>query len=64
LADEYAGRLKTAKLNVAENLATPSKYGVRAVPTLILFKSGGVADQITGAVSKSSVKEMIVQKAL
>ena len=50
-------------MNVGENLATPSKYGVRAVPTLVLFKAGGVEDQITGAVSKSSVKEMIVQKA-
>jgi len=61
LADEYAGRLKMAKLDVAENLAAPGKYGVRAVPTLVLFKAGAVADQITGAVSKSSVKEMIGQ---
>jgi len=60
LGNEYAGRLKVAKLDVAENLATPGRYGVRAVPTLVLFKTGEVAGQITGAVSKSSVKEMIV----
>jgi len=64
LADEYSGRLKVAKLNVAENIGAPGKYGVRAVPTLLLFKAGAVADQITGAGSKAAVKEMIVQKAL
>jgi len=64
LANEYTGQLKVVKMNVDENPATPSKYGIRAIPTLILFKAGEVADQITGAVSKSSVKEMIVQKAL
>jgi thioredoxin 1 len=64
LAEEYSGRLKVAKLNVAENLVMPGKYGIRAVPALLLFKAGAVADQSIGAVSKSAVKEMIVQKAL
>jgi len=64
LANEYAGQVKVAKMNVDENPSTPSKYGIRAIPTLILFKGGEVVEQITGAVSKSSIKEMISQKAL
>ncbi len=64
LTNEYAGQVKVAKMNVDENPATPSKYGIRAIPTLILFKGGEVVEQITGAVSKSSIKEMISQKAL
>ncbi|MFP5239313.1 MAG: thioredoxin [Acidobacteriota bacterium] len=64
LANEYAGQVKVTKMNVDENPSTPSKYGIRAIPTLILFKGGEVVEQITGAVSKSSIKEMISQKAL
>ncbi|MFP5222192.1 MAG: thioredoxin [Acidobacteriota bacterium] len=64
LANEYSGQVKVAKMNVDENPSTPSKYGIRAIPTLILFKGGEVVEQITGAVSKSSIKEMISQKAL
>ena len=64
LANEYTGQLKVTKMNVDENPSTPSKYGLRAIPTLILFKGGEVVEQITGAVSKSSIKEMISQKAL
>jgi thioredoxin 1 len=64
LANEYAGQIKVAKMNVDENPASPSKYGIRAIPTLILFKKGEVVEQITGAVSKSSIKDMISQKAL
>ncbi|EPR30727.1 thioredoxin [Alkalidesulfovibrio alkalitolerans DSM 16529] len=64
LAGEYTGQVKITKMNVDENPNTPSKYGIRAIPTLILFKGGEVLDQVTGAVSKSSIKEMISQKAL
>jgi len=64
LANEYTGQVKVTKMNVDENPSTPSKYGIRAIPTLILFKGGEVMEQITGAVSKSSIKEMITQKAL
>ena len=64
LANEYTGQVKVAKMNVDENPSTPSKYGIRAIPTLILFKGGEVVEQITGAVSKSSIKEMLTQKAL
>lgn len=64
LAGEYTGQVKVAKMNVDENPSTPSRYGIRAIPTLILFKGGEVVEQITGAVSKSSIKEMLTQKAL
>ncbi|ABB38864.1 thioredoxin [Oleidesulfovibrio alaskensis G20] len=64
LAAEFAGKVNIVKMNVDENPATPSKYGIRAIPTLILFKGGEVVEQITGAVSKSSIKDMITQKAL
>ncbi|HCO12364.1 MAG TPA: thioredoxin [Desulfonauticus sp.] len=64
LAQEYAGQVKIVKMNVDENPTTPSKYGIRAIPTLILFKGGQVIEQITGAVSKSSLKQMLAEKAL
>jgi thioredoxin 1 len=64
LANEYTGQIKIVKMNVDENPNTPSKFGIRAIPTLILFKDGKVLDQVTGAVSKSSIKEMISSKAL
>ncbi|MBU1001339.1 MAG: thioredoxin [Proteobacteria bacterium] len=62
LANEFSGQIKVAKMNVDESQATPSKYGIRAIPTLILFKGGEVLEQVTGAVSKSSIKEMISSK--
>lgn len=58
-AKEYAGRLKVAKMNVDENPATPSRYGIRGIPTVMIFKEGQVFDQIVGAVSKSKMEEMI-----
>ncbi|MGX9365235.1 thioredoxin [Desulfoplanes sp. PS50] len=63
LAQEYDGKLSIVKMNVDENPSTPSKYGIRAIPTLILFKGGEVAEQVTGAVSKTSLKQMIDDKA-
>jgi thioredoxin 1 len=59
LAEEYSDRLKVAKMNVDENPATPSKYGIRAIPTLLFFKDGKLADQITGAVSKNIIESGI-----
>ncbi|WP_462324051.1 thioredoxin [Desulfoplanes sp.] len=64
LAQEYEGKLDIVKMNVDENPSTPSKYGIRAIPTLILFKGGEVVEQVTGAVSKTSLKQMIDEKAL
>ncbi|MBI4966133.1 MAG: thioredoxin [Desulfomonile tiedjei] len=59
LAAEYEGKIKVAKLNVDENKQTPAKYGVRGIPTLMLFKDGQVVDQIVGAVPKSRIKELL-----
>jgi thioredoxin 1 len=59
LATEYDGRLKILKMNVDDNPQTPSRYGVRGIPNLILFKGGTVADQIVGAVPKSQLVKAI-----
>ncbi len=59
LANEYDGKLQIAKMNVDDNPATPGKYGIRAIPTLILFKNGEVVEQITGAVGKTQLTGMI-----
>lgn len=61
LAKEYAGRLKVVKMNVDENPQTPSRYGVRGIPNLILFKGGQVRDQIVGAVPKAHLVKAITQ---
>ncbi|MEW6218443.1 MAG: thioredoxin [Thermodesulfobacteriota bacterium] len=63
LADEYAGRIQIAKMNVDESPATPGKYSIRAIPTLILFKKGQVLEQVTGVVGKSALVAML-NKAL
>lgn len=63
LADEYDGQVKVAKLNVDENPATPGQFGVRGIPTLILFKNGKVVDQVVGAVPKNQL-EGLIKKAL
>ncbi len=55
LANEYADKLRVAKCNVDDNPKTPSRYGIRAIPTLIIFKGGNVSEQITGAVAKSQI---------
>jgi thioredoxin len=59
LAEEYEGKLLIAKMNVDDNPATPGKYGIRAIPTLILFKGGEKVDQITGAVGKTQLTDLI-----
>lgn len=59
MAQEYAGKLRVVKVNVDDNPATPGKFGVRGIPTLILFKGGKVVDQLVGAVPKAQIKELI-----
>lgn len=59
IAAQYKGRVRVAKMNVDENQSTPGKYGVRGIPTLILFKEGKVVDQLVGAVPKSQIKELV-----
>ena len=55
ISGEYAGRLKIAKLNIDENPQTPPKYGIRGIPTLMLFKGGNVEATKVGALSKSQL---------
>lgn len=55
IASEYKDRIKIAKLNIDENPQTPPKFGIRGIPTLILFKNGTVEAQKVGAVSKSQL---------
>ena len=64
LASEYAGRVQIGKMNVDENPVTSGKYGIRAIPTLILFKNGEAVEQVTGAVSKDAIKNILDSKAL
>lgn len=59
IAREYAGRLKVAKLNIDENQSTPAKYGIRGIPTLMLFKGGNVEATKVGALSKSQLTAFI-----
>ncbi len=59
LSNEYAGKVKFAKVNVDENPKIPANYGVRGIPTLIVFKGGEVADQIVGAVPKNQLDNLI-----
>jgi thioredoxin 1 len=59
IAKEYAGRLTIAKLNVDENQQTPQKFGVRGIPTLMLFKNGNIEATKVGALSKSQLTAFI-----
>lgn len=64
LSAEYEGKVSIVKMNVDENPSTPGKYNIRAIPTMILFKNNQVVEQVTGAVSKSSLKDLLDKKAL
>ena len=59
LAGEYAGKLKIAKLNIDENQDTPAKFGIRGIPTLMLFKNGNIEATKVGALSKSQLSAFI-----
>jgi len=59
VADQYAGKLKIAKLNIDENPETPPKFGIRGIPTLMLFKQGGVEATKVGALSKAQLSAFI-----
>lgn len=63
IAEENQGKLKVFKMNVDENPNTPSQYGVRGIPTLILVKGGKVVDQLVGSVPKPTL-DQFVQKSL
>ena len=59
IAEEYAGKLKVTKLNIDENPATPPKFGIRGIPTLMIFKNGNVEATKVGAVNKSQLAAFI-----
>ena len=59
IAVEYQDRLRIAKLNIDENQQTPRKFGIRGIPTLILFKNGAVEAQKVGALSKSQLSAFL-----
>lgn len=59
LANDYAGKVKVCKMNVDENAEVPAKFGVRGIPTLLLFINGEVKAQQVGAVSKNQLREFV-----
>lgn len=59
VASEYSGKLKVAKLNIDDNQGTPPKYGIRGIPTLMIFKEGNVVATKVGALSKSQLTAFI-----
>ncbi len=63
LAEAYGDQMKFAKCNVDDSPATPTQYGIRSIPTLMIFKNGEAVEQITGVVSKIRIEESI-KKAL
>ncbi len=63
ISESYAGKIKVGKMNVDENQSTTMKFGIRSIPTLIMFKGGEAVDQIIGAVPKSEI-EQVVEKSL
>jgi thioredoxin 1 len=59
LADEFEGKIRVGKLNIDENPSTPTKFGIRGIPTLIIFKGGEPVDQVVGVRSKADLKAAI-----
>ena len=59
IADQYQGRLRIAKLNIDDNPTTPPKYGIRGIPTLMLFKNGEVEATKVGALAKSQLTAFV-----
>ena len=59
IAEEYSEKVTVGKLNIDQNAGTPPKYGIRGIPTLLLFKDGAVVDTKVGALSKTQLKEFI-----
>lgn len=61
IAAKYSGKLKVAKVNVDQNSATPSRYGVRGIPALLFFKDGKIVDQIVGYVPADVIEEKVAK---
>ena len=61
VAASYEGKLKVMKMNVDENGQTPSQYGIRGIPALLIFKDGKVAEQIVGYVPKATIDQSVIR---
>ena len=61
LSEEYTGKIKVTKLDVDSNPQTAASFGIRGIPTLLMFKDGAAVDQIVGAVPKTTLKERLDQ---
>jgi len=61
IADEFAGKVTVAKLNIEESPTTPSRYGVRGIPTMMLFKGGQMASMKVGAMPKQKILEWLTE---
>ncbi len=59
LAESFGDQVKFTKCNVDDNPATPGKYGIQSIPTLIIFKDGEIADQVTGMTGRGQLEKMI-----
>lgn len=59
IATQYNGKLKVFKMNVDNNPATPSRYGIRGIPTLLVFKGGQIQEQIVGFVDKGKIEQAL-----
>ncbi len=59
IAGEYAGRAKVGKLNVDENQSVTSRYNIRSIPTLLLFKNGEIKEQLVGTTSKDNLAKLL-----
>ena len=59
IAEEFKGQMKFAKLNVDENQKIPQKYGIRSIPTMIIFKNGQIREQMIGALPENKIKDKV-----
>jgi thioredoxin 1 len=64
VAQSYSGRVKVGKMDVDKNMATPQRYGVRGIPTLLIFKGGQVAEQIVGYVPKETIEKALTKHSV
>lgn len=62
LATEFEGKLRIAKVNIDDNDTIAAEYGIRAIPTMLLFKNGAVVDQMVGMLPKAALKDKIAAK--
>ncbi|MDH7513136.1 MAG: thioredoxin [Clostridiales bacterium] len=61
IAQTYGDKLKVAKMNVDENMKTPAKYGIRGIPTLLLFKNGELKETLVGAHPRETIVELVAK---